>query len=225
MKTFVDQVRVGQAQLFGPKGEASAYRKRQVTGTLAVGLLGLEGDEQADKKLHGGVDKALLHYAYDHYADWLQELPELAQHFSAPGAFGENISSRGLTEATVCIGDRFRLGTSLVEVSQGRRPCWKLGHHFGTPDIVRDVVRTRRGGWYYRVIGTGQVKAGDAIELLDRPCPEWPVIRVLGLLIGDTPDPGGLSELVHLRWLSNNWRQRAVRKLQAQPSAPKGNSE
>ncbi len=221
MKTLVDQIRTGEVRPFGPQGEASAYRKQLVEGSVAIGMLGLEGDHQADQEKHGGVDKAILHYANDHYAHWLNERPELAQHLRSPGAFGENVSSSGLTETNVCIGDRFRLGTGLVEVSQGRKPCWKLGHRFEAPDMVTDVVRTGRGGWYYRVVGPGKVRAGDVIELVDRPCPDWPVSRVTRLLLGDASDPGGLSELVDLQTLSENWRLRAARKLQRHRGAPK----
>jgi hypothetical protein len=83
---------------------------------------------------------------------WIAERPGLTAAFSEPGAFGENISTLGWREETVCIGDRFRMGTALVEISQGRQPCWKLGHRFGDPAMVDRVVKTGRCGWYYRVI-------------------------------------------------------------------------
>jgi len=220
MKTLVNQIRIGKAQPYGPNGEPSAHCKTQVSGSVAIGLLGLAGDEQADLKKHGGVDKAILHYACDHYAAWLRQRPELSQHFGSPGAFGENISTVGLTEATICIGDRFRLGTGTVEVSQGRKPCWKLSHRFGSPEMVRDVVRTGKGGWYYRVIETGYVSAGDSVELVDRPCPEWPVSKVTGLLLGDTCNPDELSELAQLELLSKNWQQRAADKFRKLLGAP-----
>lgn len=213
MKTRVDQIRVGKVRPFGPNGESSAYRKTEVSGSVAIRPLGLAGDEQADLEHHGGVDKAILHYAHDHYADWLGEHPELGRHLDSPGAFGENISTTGLIESEVCVGDRFRLGTAVVEVSQGRQPCWKLGHRFGSPDMVRHVVRTGRGGWYYRVVEPGQVRAGDAIELMDRPCPEWPVSAVFGLLVGNEHDSEAFAALIDLESLSANWRKRAERKL------------
>ena len=211
MKTRVDQVRIGRVRRYGPNGETSAYRKDAVAHTVQISPLGLDGDEQADPRYHGGPDKALLHYAFDHYAQWRIEQPQLQQHFTAPGAFGENISSTGLTEETVCIGDQYRLGTAIVEVSQGRQPCWKLGHRFDEPQMIREVARTGRCGWYYRVVQTGSVTAGDVIELYQRPHPEWTVADVVAQLIGGKPNRHSLPGLVELEALSANWRERARR--------------
>jgi len=214
VKVRIEQVRVGRVQAFGPKGEPSAYRKHETGGPVAVDTLGIVGDEQADRKHHGGVDKAILHYARDHYSDWRAERPELAQHLAEPGAFGENLSTLGLTEDRVCVGDRFLVGTASVEVSQGRQPCWKLGYRFGSAAMVRDVLRTGRGGWYYRVLEAGQVGVGDSIELTERPCPEWTVLTVSRLLLGECRDPETLATLAELPALSENWRARARRKLE-----------
>ncbi len=213
MKTQVDQVLIGKVCAYGPNGEPSAYRKTETVNSVAVEFLGLSGDQQADPKHHGGPEKAILHYAYDHYPVWRTEQPELAAHLLSPGAFGENISSTGFTEESVCLGDRFRLGTSIVEVSQGRQPCWKLGHRFGAPEMLREVIRTGRGGWYYRVIQTGNVRTGDTIELVDRRYPEWPVSTVSGLILGSDRDADALAALGELEALADNWRIRARRRL------------
>src|SRR5690606_2996352 len=122
--------------------------------------LGHEGDEQADRAVHGGPEKAIHHYARDHYDLWRAEIGDHPL-LHRPGAFGENISTTGLSEEDVCIGDRYRLGTALVEVSQGRQPCWKVDHRFGGLAISAAMVRSRRTGWYYRVIEEGAVGAGD----------------------------------------------------------------
>ncbi len=213
MKARIEQIRVGRVRAFGPSGEPSAYRKHAVTGPVAVDTLGITGDEQADRKHHGGVDKAILHYARDHYSDWRAEQPGLIEHLLEPGAFGENLSTFDLTENRVCVGDRFLMGTATVEVSQGRQPCWKLGHRFGAPTMVREVLRTGRGGWYYRVLEPGRVRVGDSIELIDRPYPGWTVLTVSGLLLGDSRDSKALAALAELPVLSGNWRARARRKL------------
>jgi len=115
----------------------------------------------------------------------------------APGAFGENIATEGLLEEAVCIGDRFKLGSALVEVSQGRQPCWKQGERLRWPALPPLMVRERRSGWYYRVIEKGVARAHDILELIDRPLPEWSVARVFGLLIGGDhrSDPAALSVL------------------------------
>src|SRR5690606_16433169 len=116
----------------------SAIDKRPLEGAVRIDELGVAGDEQGDTRVHGGVDKAVHHYPFEHYATWRAELGELPA-LASPGAFGENISTRGLDEATVCLGDRFALGTAVLEVSQGRQPCWKLNDRFGVKDMARRV--------------------------------------------------------------------------------------
>lgn len=213
MKTRINEVRLGTVAPFGPNGETSAYRKYPVSGPVNVGPLGLAGDEQADPRYHGGPEKAVLHYAHEHYEQWRIEQPSLAEHFAEPGAFGENLSTTGMTEETVCIGDRFRLGTAIVEVCQGRQPCWKLGHRFAAPHMVAEVLKSRRGGWYYRVIENGTVSAGDIIELVDRRHAEWPVALVAAQLLGGENDSASLRQLAALAALSSSWRDRAKRIL------------
>ncbi len=193
--------------------ENSAIAKAPVAGPVAIGTLGIHGDEQADLTVHGGLDKAVHHYPADHYPFWrtaLSDHPLLAQ----PGAFGENISTLGMTEREVCLGDRYRLGTALVEVSQGRQPCWKQGHRLGDPSVVAAMIKHRLSGWYYRVVEPGRVAAGDLIELAARPLPEWSVERVFGLLIGGDGknDPAALCALSGMELLASPWRERA-RKL------------
>ena len=164
--------------------------------------------------MHGGPDKAVHHYPADHYPFWRSEL---AGHplLVAPGAFGENISTLGLVEADICIGDRFRLGSALVEVSQGRQPCWKLDHRFGNAAMTAQVVATRRSGWYYRVIEPGLVQVGDALLLVGRGQGAWSVERVFGLLIGGDGkrERGALRALHGHSVLSEAWRRRAEQLL------------
>ncbi len=132
------------------------------------------------------------------------------------GAFGENISTTGLTEGDVCIGDRYRMGTALVEISQGRQPCWKQGYRLGDPRVVSTMVRTARCGWYYRVIEEGLVEAGDTLTLLSRPQPDWTVERVIGLLIGGAGkrEPESVAKLAAMEVLTPNWRARAQKMAQ-----------
>lgn len=189
--------------------EPSAIAKEPVAGRLRVHRLGIEGDEQADLTVHGGVDKAIHHYPHDHYAFWREAIgdhPLLQCH----GAFGENISTRGLTEETVCIGDRWRLGTAVVEVSQGRQPCWKLDHRFGGLPVNAKMVKVRRAGWYYRVLEEGEIAAGDTMELLERLHPGWTIARTFGLLVaGDHKrDREGLEALGALEVLAAPWKRR-----------------
>lgn len=206
----IDAVLTGRVVAFGPAGEPSAMAKTPVAGAVSVGPLGLEGDAQADLVNHGGVDKAIHHYPRDHYPFW-QEM--LAQHplLNDVGAFGENISTLGLNEDQVCIGDRFRLGTALVEISQGRQPCWKLGHRFDHAPVVARVVATGKSGWYYRVVENGSVRAGDSLTLLDRLYENWTVAHVFNLLIagGHKAAPHLVQALTRLDALSASWKARA----------------
>ena len=213
MSNAIDAVLTGKARAFRGD-EASAIAKTPVDGARRVGLLGIDGDEQADLTVHGGVDKAIHHYPRDHYHWWAGELGDHAL-LGAPGAFGENISTEGLIESEACIGDRYRLGSALVEISQGRQPCWKLGHRFGIATVPATVVTTRRSGWYYRVIEEGTVATGDGLALVERPLPEWSVERVFHLLIGGAGkrEPEALRALAAMDTLAANWRARADKLL------------
>ena len=214
MRYTIDALLTGKARRFGATGEPSAIDKRAVEGRRAVGALGIAGDEQADLSVHGGPDKAIHHYPRDHYGWWAETIGDHALLQDA-GAFGENISTSGLTESSACIGDRYRLGSALVEISQGRQPCWKLGHRFGIGTLPATVVTSRRGGWYYRVIEDGAVGAGDALELIERPLPDWSVERVFHLLIGGAGkrEPAALRALAAMDLLAANWRARAQKLL------------
>lgn len=205
----------GKVLPFRGEDEPSAIGKRPVRDKVRVHRFGIEGDEQADLAVHGGLDKAVHHYPHDHYAFWREAIgahPLLGEY----GAFGENVSTAGLTEDTVCIGDRWRLGTALVEVSQGRQPCWKLDHRFDGAAINAGIVKARRPGWYYRVIAEGEVGAGDTMDLVERPWPQWTVLRVFGLLIaGDHKrDRDGMEALGEVAALAEPWRQRREKLLQ-----------
>lgn len=200
----------GKARYLG-RGENSAIAKSAVAGPVKIGFLGLEGDEQADRSVHGGPDKAVHHYPHDHYARWGEgrgDDPVLAD----PGAFGENVATRGLTEDQVCIGDRFRLGNALLEISQGRQPCWKQGERLQWPALPALMVKERRSGWYYRVIEEGVAEPGEMLSMVDRRLPDWTVRRVFGLLVaGDhRHDPGALAELAGMELLYDGWRRRAL---------------
>ncbi|PTA87886.1 MOSC domain-containing protein [Kosakonia sp. H7A] len=145
----------------------SAIAKLQVEGELILTELGIAGDEQAEKSYHGGTDRALCHYPREHYAHWAQMFPEQAALFCAP-AFGENLSTEGLTEQNVFIGDIFRWGDTLIQVTQPRSPCFKLNFHFGIGDISAQMQASGRVGWLYRMVAAGKVSAEAPLELLSR---------------------------------------------------------
>jgi MOSC domain-containing protein YiiM len=212
MQIRIDALLTGKVDPdFAPRRGSSAIAKRPVEARLAVTWLGIGDDEQADLSVHGGLDKAIHHYSRDHYADWRDELGDVPQLVGA-GAFGENVSTHGWTEADVCLGDRYRMGTALVEIAQGRQPCWKQAHFLGVPDLVARMVITGRTGWYYRVIEEGAVAAGDLLTLVDRPFAQWPVARLFKLLIGGghREERTALRELAQSPVLAEEWRRRAL---------------
>lgn len=208
----IEDVLVGKAVPFTRAGSVSAIAKASVRGPQRVTTLGLASDEQGDLRVHGGPDKAIHHYPHDHYTAWREDVgphPLLAK----AGAFGENISTTGMTEADVCLADRFRLGSALVEVSQSRQPCWKLSDRFEIPDMARRVQDTGRTGWYYRVIDAGQVQQGDAIVLEARPYPAWPLSRFIDLLYQRAIEVDVLHDLLALP-LVPSWRILFERRLE-----------
>jgi MOSC domain-containing protein YiiM len=208
--TPIVAIMTGKVAPYGPKGEPSAYVKHRIEGDIEITSLGLEGDE------HAGGDKlenALHHYPFDHYASFAIERPDLVPILRSQPAFAENLSTVGWMESHVCLGDRFQLGTAELELSQGRAPCWKLGHRFGDPKMINAVVTTRRAGWYYRVTKPGRVRAGDVIALVSRTNPDWSVARAFGLLVGSDTNPDALAELVGLPGLGASWLKRGRQRL------------
>ncbi|MDX6751892.1 MOSC domain-containing protein [Geminicoccaceae bacterium 1502E] len=204
----------GTLRPLGARGVPSGIDKQPVHGVLQLGREGLAGDAQGDRRHHGGPEKAVHHYPFEHYAAWRAEQPELTERLARPGAFGENVSTLGMTEATVCVGDICRLGSALVQVSQGRQPCWRLNERFGQRGMAARVQATGRTGWYWRVLEEGTVCAGDAMALLDRPQPDWTLAAITRLLYRDTLDLDRLDALSQVEELSSSWRDLARRRLE-----------
>ncbi len=209
----VDALLAGIAVPYTRPGSMSGIDKHPLAGRVEIGTTGLAGDQQGDLRVHGGPDKAVHHYPFEHYAAWRDELGELPR-LHAAGGFGENISAHGLHEGNVCLADRFTLGDAVLEVSQGRQPCWKLNDRFGVPDMARRVQATGRTGWYYRVLQPGSAQAGDMLELAARPWPAWP-LRRLGMLLSDRVVDGAALEPTLELPLVPSWRRLVERRLQS----------
>lgn len=139
--------------------------KQSVSDRVIMRSLNLDGDRQADLTVHGGVEKAVYAYPAEHYAYWRQELPDEDLSW---GAFGENLTIEGLLETSANIGDRFRIGTAEVIVTQPRFPCFKLNLKFGRDDMVKRFLKSHLSGIYFSVVQEGEIGAGDAIELVKR---------------------------------------------------------
>ncbi|SFU82719.1 6-hydroxyaminopurine reductase [Xenorhabdus koppenhoeferi] len=146
---------------------ASAISKLLVNGRLQLTSLGLEGDEQAETRFHGGPDRALCHYPSEHYLFWKRQFPELLELIVSP-LFGENISTEGMTEDTVYIGDIFQWGETLIQITQPRSPCYKLNLVTDISAFAAMMQNNGRCGWLYRVISPGFVSTSEPIRLLSR---------------------------------------------------------
>lgn len=214
----VDALLIGGPKPFRADGTMSAMAREAVHRPVMLRKLGFEGDQVADPAVHGGVDKAVHFYPPEHYPKWTAQFA--AEGFVSPlleqaGAFGENISASGLTEDKIRIGDRFRIGKALVEVAQGRQPCWKLDHHFGVHGLSVAVIKTGRCGGYFRVIEEGGVAQGDRIEQVEQAVHDWTVERVFKLLIGGghraVDAKAKLRILANLETLAESWRSRAAK--------------
>jgi MOSC domain-containing protein YiiM len=156
-------VNVGQPREVEWRGEAvlTSIFKKPVTGRVRVATLNIEGDRQSDLSVHGGTDKAVYAYPSEHYAFWRKELPGIEFPW---GAFGENLTTEGLREEDVHIGDRLRIGNAEFAVTEPRMPCFKLAIRFDRPDIVKRFMRSGRTGFYVAVLREGDIGAGDVIE-------------------------------------------------------------
>jgi len=135
--------------------------KEPVAGRISVRAMGLQGDAVGDPRVHGAPMKAVYGYPSEHYAFWTRELPGTNLPW---GMFGENLTTEGLLEADVHVGDRYRVGTAVLEATNPRFPCFKLGIRFGREDILDRFLHSERSGFYFRVVREGEVAAGDAIE-------------------------------------------------------------
>jgi ferredoxin-NADP reductase/MOSC domain-containing protein YiiM len=201
----VISLNVGRPRTVQWKGKAvsTGIFKTPVSGRVALRPLNFDGDRQADLSVHGGRDKAVYVYPAEHYAHWRRELPDMALPW---GMFGENLTTEGLQEDTLLVGDRFRIGSTEVVVTQPRLPCYKLGLRFGRDDIVKRFLASGRLGVYFRVVAEGEVAAGDPIVLVERAGSSVPVTEITRLYARDKDDLAALRRVVDVAALPDDWR-------------------
>ncbi len=188
--------------------------KRPVVGKVAVARLNLAGDKQADLTVHGGRAKAVYGYPSEHYEYWRNELPEMELPW---GVFGENLTTEGLQEETLCIGDQLRIGSAVLMVTQPRLPCYKLGIRFGREDMVKRFLHSGRSGFYFSVVEEGELEADSSIEIVERDRSAVSVADIHRLFLGTVNDPELLERAVRLPALPVSWRDdlllRAERRI------------
>ena len=177
--------------------------KDPVEGRIAVRALNLDGDRQADLTVHGGVSKAVYVYPSEHYAYWREELAGVELPW---GMFGENLTTEGLLEGAVAIGDRFRIGSAQVVVTEPRMPCYKLGLKFRRDDVIKRFLASRRTGFYLAVLNEGEVEAGDRVERLSRDPHGVTVADITHLYASKPHDVGLLQRAISVEALPESWR-------------------
>src|SRR6266851_5776636 len=182
----------------------TGFFKTAVAGPVWLGRLNLVGDGQANLRVHGGADKAVLGYAASHYPLWRAELDMSDLPY---GAFAENFTIAEQDEGQVCLGDVYAIGTARLQVSQPRQPCANITHRWKLPGLTQRVEATGRHGWYLRVLAEGEVVVGEPVELLERPSPEWTVARATRAMRQRTTDHAEAAALLAVPTLSEAWRE------------------
>ena len=209
---FLLSVQTGRIAPLGPDHVPSAFVKTARQGAVAVSALGLAGDEQADLSVHGGPEKAVYAYAASRYPDWAAEFPRLAANFTG-GAMGENLTVSGMDERAICVGDVHEVGSALLQVCQPRQPCFKFALRHNNKRLPRAMVKNGFAGWYYRVMQTGFLKAGDTVKLYDRPNPDFPFTRLIEIVNHGMATMAELTRMAQMQGLASQWRDTARQLL------------
>ncbi len=201
-------VNVGQVRAFEYNGRPaqSAIWKSPVEGRIAARGVNLDGDDQADRKVHGGPEKALYAYAVEDVRWWQQELGRSLEH----GEFGENLTTEGIDVNGALVGERWEVGTTVLEVSEPRVPCWRLGVRMDDNKFPRRFTEALRPGTYLRIVSEGEVGAGDEIRVVDRPDHDLTIRDVLRIF---SVDRDQIERLLAAPQLSESWRTWAEERL------------
>ncbi len=202
---IVESLNIGfpKKEIFHGREVTTGICKRPVSEALSLKKSGFEGDGVADLKHHGGSDKAVCVYSMDHYSYWKNILgTELS-----PAAFGENLTVSSLSEDDVCIGDIFRLGTALVQISQPRQPCKTLAARYGRSDMVKLVVDCGYTGFYFRVLEEGTVKKGDSIVLVEEDFNKITISFANHIFHQDKKNCEGVEKVLAVKTLSESWQR------------------
>ena len=201
------KVSVGLPQVIQTPSEGfvtTAIFKTPVQGRVKVNDLNLAGDAQADLRVHGGWSKAVYAYPSEHYDFWRAEYPDKEIE---DAQFGENLATTGMLENELFIGDRLRIGTAEFIVTEPRMPCYKLGIRFGRKDILRRFLQSRRSGFYLAVTNTGELEAGDEIEMLSKDDNGVTVTDIVRLWVEDKDDVETMTRALNVESLPESWKE------------------
>ena len=185
--------------------------KEPVAGPVTINKLNLAGDKQADLTVHGGPAKAIYAYPAEHYEYWRQEVPDVSFPW---GKFGENLTTEGLQEDTLYIGDRVGAGSAILMVTQPRMPCYKLALRFERDDMIKRFLKSGRSGFYFSVIEPGEVSAGSKVEILSRDPNRVTVAEIVRLYLGQTGDGDLLERAINVNALPENWKAALLQRPQ-----------
>ena len=193
----------------------TGFHKSPVENEVQVTTTGISGDGQADLKNHGGLDKALCVYPSEHFCDWAEFLDI---NTFPPGGFGENLTVVGLLESDVCIGDTYRIGELLIQVSQPRQPCWKLARRWNCKALTPEVQSTGKTGWYFRVLEPGKISAGMEIQLVTKAIRDdansgWTIQIANRIIYDPNADTASVEALASFEPLSESWKSQLSQKL------------
>ena len=206
-------VNVGLPRLVLRNGEpvSTGIFKEPVTARVKLRTLNLDGDRQSDLSVHGGPEKAVYLYPSEHYEFWKRELPDMDLPW---GMFGENFTSEGIFETETNIGDKFRIGSAELMVTQPRMPCYKLGIRFGRADIIKRFLVSERSGFYFSVLKEGEVGAGDQIEPLEKNASGVRVVDVTRLYGSDKENVDLLRRAIATEALPESWREYFQKRIE-----------
>jgi MOSC domain-containing protein YiiM len=207
---FIKSLNIGlpKQELFHGKEFMTGMCKQPVSGAVFLSKHGFEGDGVGDHRHHGGEDKAVCVYSFDHYPYWGFTL-----NMTMPAAaFGENLSVEGMREGDVCIGDVYRMGTAVVQVSQPRQPCRTLAARYGRDDLMKLVVDSGMTGFYFRALTEGLVQAGDVVSLVERDARGVTVDFANQIFYHDRTNRDGIEKVLAVPALSGSW-QRSFQEL------------
>lgn len=218
---YVRQLRTGKVKVLGNEAAKdpmerkweSAIFKKERTEPMMLYKNGLEADEVADKKVHGGPEKALFAYPAQHYPYWQQDLETDEIDI---GGMGENLVIEGADEYSVFIGDTYQFGEAVIQVSQPRQPCWKPARRFKVLDLALRIQNSGRTGWYFRVLQAGKVSADAELELLDRPYPQWSIAACNEVMHVHKDDLNLAYELSSCILLAESWQRNLQKRLRGQ---------